>query len=49
MFNLFNAKNPAGFNGNHNAGAAYGQPTAYAGDGNQLEQRVGQLGLRIAF
>lgn len=49
VFNLFNDKNPAGFNGNRNAGAAFGQPTSYAGDANQLEQRVGQLGLRISF
>jgi outer membrane receptor protein involved in Fe transport len=49
VFNLFNSDNPAGFNGNRNAGAAFGQPTAFAGDGNQLEQRVGQVGLRFSF
>ena len=48
VFNLFNDKNPAGFVGNRNA-ANFGQPTAFAGDGNQLEQRVGQLGIRISF
>ena len=48
VFNLFNSKNPAVFNGNRNS-AIFGEPTAYAGDAGQLEQRVGQLGLRISF
>ncbi len=48
VFNLFNAKNPAGFVGNRNAGN-FGEATSFAGDGNQLEQRVGQVGLRISF
>lgn len=48
VFNLFNSKNPAGYVGNRNAGN-FGEPTSFAGDANQLEQRVAQLGLRVAF
>jgi hypothetical protein len=41
-FNLFNAKNPANYNG-------AGVPLAYAGDPNQGEQRLLQLGVRLHF
>jgi hypothetical protein len=56
VFNLFNAKNPAGFNnpdprlqGDGTPNAAFLQPTAYAGDFQQGEQRVGQFGFRFSF
>ncbi|HEX3525597.1 MAG TPA: TonB-dependent receptor [Thermoanaerobaculia bacterium] len=42
VFNLFNEKNPAGFN-------RFGQATVYAGDPLQGEQRLAQLGLRLHF
>jgi hypothetical protein len=54
VFNLFNATNPflplstsrlAGGSPN----AAFMQPTAYAGDTGQPEQRIGQLGFRVTF
>ncbi|MGE5814940.1 MAG: hypothetical protein ACM36C_10675, partial [Acidobacteriota bacterium] len=60
VFNLFNAKNPAGFE----RGAAIPQsqrlvdgqpnpefmaPSFFAGDFRQPEQRVGQIGFRITF
>jgi hypothetical protein len=48
VFNLFNAKNPAGFVGNRTA-ANYRQATTFAGDPLQGEQRLAQLGLRIRF
>jgi hypothetical protein len=41
-FNLFNAKNPANYGSN-------GVPHAYAGDPNQGEQRLLQLGVRLHF
>lgn len=55
VFNLFNAKNPSlaltqriiNPNGAPNAG--FMQPSAYAGDVNQPEQRVGQVGIRFSF
>jgi hypothetical protein len=58
FFNLFNAKNPDGFHpisgqnrrligGQPNP--AFLQPTAYAGDFQQGEQRVGQVGVRFTF
>lgn len=54
VFNLLNAKNPSGFttsqyftNGNPNPN--FMQPTAYAGDFQQPEQRVGQIGFRFTF
>ena len=58
VFNLFNAKNPDGFHpisgqnrrlvgGQPNA--AFLQPTAYAGDFQQGEQLVGQIGFRFTF
>ncbi len=48
VFNLFNAKNPSGYVGNRTA-ANYMQPTTFAGDPLQGEQRLAQLGLRIRF
>ena len=54
IFNLFNAKNPAGFTGrrflaNGTANSAFMQPTEFAGDFQNPEQRVGQLGFRFTF
>ncbi|HXW04823.1 MAG TPA: TonB-dependent receptor [Vicinamibacterales bacterium] len=56
VFNLFNAKNPAlpittsQFNATTGAPlAAFMQPVAYAGDFQQPEQRVGQIGFRFSF
>jgi len=55
VFNLFNAKNPSiplTTRRLSATGAALGsfmQPTAYAGDFGQPEQRVGQIGFRITF
>jgi hypothetical protein len=54
VFNLFNAINPSlplvsnrvGPNGPL---SSFMQPTAYAGDFGQPEQRVGQLGFRLTF
>lgn len=48
IFNLLNSKNPAGFNGSR-SNANYGQPSVYAGDPGQGEQRLAQLGLRLRF
>ncbi|HEV7517056.1 MAG TPA: TonB-dependent receptor [Thermoanaerobaculia bacterium] len=48
VFNLLNAKNPAGFNGNRQS-ANFKQPTSFAGDPLHGEQRLGQLGLRVRF
>ncbi|HEY7171775.1 MAG TPA: TonB-dependent receptor [Vicinamibacterales bacterium] len=48
VFNLFNASNPAGYNGNR-ASATFGQPSSYAGDPLQGEQRLAQLGVRFRF
>jgi hypothetical protein len=48
VFNLFNASNPAGYNGNQ-ASATFGQPSTYAGDPLQGEQRLAQLGVRFRF
>ena len=55
VFNLFNAKNPSLpftqrrllSTGAPNPG--FMQPTAYAGDVQQPEQRVGQIGFRVTF
>jgi hypothetical protein len=41
-FNLFNSKNPSGY-------TRLGQATRYAGDPNQGEQRLFQLGARLHF
>ena len=55
VFNLFNAKNPSlplTTQRVSSAGAPLGsfmQPTAYAGDFQQPEQRVGQVGFRVTF
>src|SRR4029453_3523760 len=55
VFNLFNATNPfipTSTNRLSTAGAAlatFMQPTAYAGDAGQGDQRIGQLGFRITF
>jgi hypothetical protein len=57
VFNLLNAKNPEGFRNptqqiNPATGQpdpAFMQPTAFAGDFQQPEQRVGQIGFRIVF
>ena len=55
VFNMFNAKNPAtGLTTRRlSAGgaplASFMQPTAFAGDFQQPEQRVGQIGLRFTF
>lgn len=48
LYNIFNNSNPAGFQGNRLA-SNYGQPTAFAGDTRQLEQRLIQLGARYTF
>jgi hypothetical protein len=55
VFNLFNAKNPfvpISTTRLSSAGAplaSFMQPNAYAGDFQQPEQRVGQVGLRVRF
>jgi hypothetical protein len=54
IFNLFNAKNPSGFTGRRflsdgTANSAFMQPTEFAGDFQNPEQRVGQLGFRFTF
>jgi len=42
VFNVLNEENPAGF-------ISSGQPTTFAGDPLQGEQRLGQLGVRVRF
>jgi outer membrane receptor protein involved in Fe transport len=59
VFNLFNAKNPSGFApinlqarrllGDGTPNPDFLQPTAYAGDFQEGEQRVGQIGFRFSF
>ncbi len=49
VFNLFNAKNPAYTITQNQTSAAFMQPNAFAGDFQQTEQRVGQVGFRFAF
>ena len=55
IFNLFNAKNPfipvstIRRSAANPALASFMQPTAYAGDFGQPEQRVGQVGFRVTF
>jgi hypothetical protein len=55
VFNLFNAKNPAAFTTrrfNPSTGAPdrnFLRPTEYAGDFQNPEQRVGQIGFRFTF
>jgi hypothetical protein len=54
LFNAFNAKNPAGFItgrllGTGAANPDFLRPANYAGDFQQPEQRVGQVGFRFSF
>jgi hypothetical protein len=54
VFNLFNAKNPAGFTTTRLLGTGlpnpdFLRPLNYAGDFQQPEQRVGQIGFRFSF
>ena len=54
IFNLFNAKNPSGFTGRRfladgTPNDAFMQPTEFAGDFQNPEQRVGQIGFRFTF
>jgi hypothetical protein len=57
VFNLFNNDNPGGFVTRRFTGslanpvpnATFMQPTTFAGDFRQPEQRVGQLGIRFSF
>lgn len=58
IFNLFNAKNPSGFAAptrrvvsatDPTVQSSFLQPTEYAGDFQNPEQRVGQIGLRFVF
>jgi outer membrane receptor protein involved in Fe transport len=54
IFNLFNAKNPATFTARRLSAAgaplsSFMQPTEFAGDFQNPEQRVGQIGFRITF
>jgi hypothetical protein len=48
MFNVFNATNPAGYNGNRSS-TTFGQPSTFAGNPLQGEQRLAQVGLRFHF
>jgi Carboxypeptidase regulatory-like domain/TonB dependent receptor len=48
-FNLFNAKNPAFTITQNQTSAAFMQPNAFAGDFQQGEQRLGQIGFRFSF
>ena len=48
VFNLLNEENPARFIGNRRA-TNFGQPTVFAGDPLQGEQRLAQIGLRFSF
>jgi hypothetical protein len=48
LFNVFNEENPAAFIGNRRA-SNFRQPTTFAGDPLQGEQRLGQVGLRLRF
>jgi hypothetical protein len=55
IFNLFNAKNPSIPLTTRRLGStgaplgSFMQPTGYAGDFGQPEQRVGQIGFRVSF
>jgi hypothetical protein len=54
IFNLFNVSNPASFVstrllGTGAANANFMQPTAFSGDFQQPDQRVGQIGFRFSF
>jgi len=48
-FNLFNAKNPAFALVQNQTSSAFMQPNAYAGDFQQSEQRLAQIGFRFSF
>jgi hypothetical protein len=48
IFNLFNAKNPSTFVTNASS-SRFMQPNEYAGDFQNPEQRVGQIGFRFSF
>jgi Carboxypeptidase regulatory-like domain/TonB dependent receptor len=48
VFNVFDEENPAGFNGNRNSDT-FGQPSTFAGDPLQGEQRLAQFGVRVVF
>ena len=49
VFNLLNAKNPNFTIVNNQTSALFMKPDAYAGDFQQPEQRVGQIGFRFSF
>jgi hypothetical protein len=49
VFNVFNAKNPNLGITQTQTNASFMIPTIYAGDVNQPEQRVGQIGFRVSF
>jgi hypothetical protein len=54
IFNLLDASNPAAFNrqrllGVNSPNRDFMQPAAFAGDFQQPEQRVGQIGVRWRF
>ena len=49
VFNLFNARNPNFTIVNNQLSAQFMKPDAYAGDFQQPEQRVGQIGFRFTF
>ncbi|HEX9160518.1 MAG TPA: TonB-dependent receptor, partial [Thermoanaerobaculia bacterium] len=48
MFNVLNAKNPTDYNGTITS-KNFGQPSVFAGDAGQGEQRLFQLGARVRF
>ena len=48
VFNVLNDENPYRFIGNRTA-SNFGQPTVFAGDPLQGEQRLIQLGLRLRY
>lgn len=48
-FNLFNAQNPGFLLTQNQTSAAFMQPNAFAGDFQQSEQRLAQIGFRFAF
>ncbi|MGE0360270.1 MAG: TonB-dependent receptor [Vicinamibacterales bacterium] len=48
-FNLFNAKNPAFAVTQNQTSTAFMQPNAFAGDFQQGEQRLAQIGFRFSF
>ncbi|HMD35539.1 MAG TPA: TonB-dependent receptor [Vicinamibacterales bacterium] len=57
IFNLFNSLNPSAFTGGRTTGTitnkvlnpAFLNPTAFSGDFQQPEQRLGQIGFRFTF